>query len=86
MHIHARIHSSSDRHEASVATDGRAKMLTIPPNPSKPGSGINGGELLFLALATCYGNDLFREAAVRGIVVECVEVEVEVDGQFGGPG
>jgi uncharacterized OsmC-like protein len=40
--------------------------------------------LLFLALATCYCNDIYREAAGRGIEVEAVEVEV--DGQFGGPG
>jgi organic hydroperoxide reductase OsmC/OhrA len=44
----------------------------------------NGGELLFLALATCYCNDLYREAAARGIRIEAVEVEVS--GNFGGPG
>jgi organic hydroperoxide reductase OsmC/OhrA len=84
MHIHARIQTTDTHHEASVSTDGRATTVTIPPKPSGPGSSLNGGELLFLALATCYGNDLFREAVARGIAVECVEVEV--DGQFGGPG
>jgi uncharacterized OsmC-like protein len=48
------------------------------------GSLANGGELLFLALATCYCNDVYREAAKRGIAVERVEVEVE--GEFGGVG
>ena len=45
---------------------------------------MNGGELLFLALATCYCNDIYREAARRGIEVD--HVEVEVDGEFGSAG
>ena len=44
----------------------------------------NGGELLFLAIATCYCNDVYREAAKRGIRVEMVGVEVT--GEFGGVG
>ena len=44
----------------------------------------NGGDLLFLALATCYCNDLYREATQRGITVE--QVEVEVEGQVGEAG
>ena len=45
---------------------------------------MNGGELLFLALATCYCNDLYREAAKRAIRIESVEVEVH--GEFGAEG
>jgi uncharacterized OsmC-like protein len=45
---------------------------------------VNGGELLFLALATCYCNDIYREAAKRGLIVE--QVEVEVEGDFGAEG
>ena len=48
------------------------------------GSTVTGGELLFLALATCYCNDIYREAAKAGINVHSVEVEVE--GDFEGPG
>ena len=51
--------------------------LTIPPKSSGFGSSVNGGELLFLAVATCYCNDIYREAAKRGIAVERVEVDVE---------
>jgi uncharacterized OsmC-like protein len=40
---------------------------------------LNGGELLFLALATCYCNDVYREAAKRGIQVDGVEVTVSGD-------
>jgi uncharacterized OsmC-like protein len=48
------------------------------------GSSINGGELLFAALATCFCNDLYREATKRSIAVQ--DVEVEVTGTFGNPG
>lgn len=36
--------------------------------------------MLFLALATCYCNDIYREAAKRDIEVD--RVEVEVTGNF----
>jgi uncharacterized OsmC-like protein len=39
---------------------------------------------LFAALATCFCNDLYREAGKRGIDVE--DVKVEVTGTFGNPG
>jgi uncharacterized OsmC-like protein len=42
------------------------------------------GELLFAELATCFCNDLYREAAKRGIEVQ--DVNVEVTGTFGNPG
>jgi organic hydroperoxide reductase OsmC/OhrA len=38
---------------------------------------MNGGELLMAALATCYGNDIYREAAKRKISIQSVEVEAE---------
>jgi uncharacterized OsmC-like protein len=40
--------------------------------------------LLFAALATCFCNDLYREAGKRGIQVQ--SVNVEVTGTFGNPG
>lgn len=45
---------------------------------------MNGGELLMAALATCYCNDVFREASNRGVRVTAVDVEVE--GEFGAAG
>ena len=66
-----------------VTTDGRASALHIPGRP-QGGSAINGGELLCLALATCYCNDVYREAARRGIDVKAVVVDV--DAEFGGRG
>jgi uncharacterized OsmC-like protein len=58
--------------------------LSIAPKADGFGSSANGGELLFLALATCYCNDIYREAKKRRIEVQ--SVEVEVFGEFGGEG
>ena len=84
MKITARVHNSHGQHQVVLSTNNNTHSLTIAPKPSGFGSSANGGELLFLALATCYCNDLYREAAKRGIKVEGVEVEVE--GEFGGEG
>jgi organic hydroperoxide reductase OsmC/OhrA len=84
MNISARVANRRGEHEISLRTEGREHALTIPPKAEGFGSGTNGGELLFLALATCYCNDIYREASKRGIAVE--RVQVEVTGEFGGPG
>jgi uncharacterized OsmC-like protein len=82
--ISARVESRSGEHHVVLSTNGNARGIEIPPKESGPGSSVSGGELLFAALATCYCNDIYREAAKRGIAVH--EVEVTVDGQFGGVG
>jgi uncharacterized OsmC-like protein len=84
VNISARVRNSENEHQATVTTNGVVQSLAIPPKSSGFGSSANGGELLFLALATCYCNDVYREAAQQGIRVE--QVEVEVAGQFGAPG
>ena len=84
MKISARVENSLNAHRVTVATNGKDQAIEIPSRESGWGSSANGGELLFLALATCYCNDIYREAANRGITVE--RVEVEVDGEFGAPG
>jgi len=84
MKISARVHNSAGMHSASVRTDGNTKAISIAPKTTGLGSSVNGGELLLLALATCYCNDIYREAAKLGITVE--RVAVEVDAEFGGPG
>lgn len=82
--IGARVQNSHDQHHASLRTDDRVQAVDIPPKAGGFGSSVSGGELLFLALATCYCNDIYREAAKRGITIESVEVDVE--GEFGEEG
>jgi len=80
MRITARVRNSPREHHAIVRTDGREKAIAIPPKGDGGGSSISGGELLLLALATCYCNDLYREAAKRGLTL--ARVEVDVSGRF----
>jgi organic hydroperoxide reductase OsmC/OhrA len=84
LNVSAKIHNSKGQHHVTLRTNDTLHNLAISPKPTGFGSSANGGELLFLALATCYCNDIYREAAKRGLKVENVEVEVE--GKFGAEG
>ena len=84
VHNTAPMQNSQGQHQVMLQTNDLAHTLTIPPKSTGFGSSANGGELLFLALATCYCNDIYREAAKRGISVE--QIEVEVSGDFGAEG
>lgn len=84
MNISASLENCRDSHTVTLATNGREHSLSIAPKPEGFGSSVNGGELLFLALATCYCNDLYREARKRNIELQSVRVEVR--GQFGAEG
>ena len=84
MKIKANIQNSQGQHQVTLTTNDHSHSIIIPPKSSGLGSSANGGELLFLALATCYCNDIYREAAKRNIQVE--KVEVEVSGDFGAEG
>lgn len=83
MQVRAAVQSSAAGHEVAVSTDGRASSVAVPGRPGG-GSALTGGELLCAALATCYCNDIYREAARRGVAVRAVTVEVEAE--FGGRG
>jgi organic hydroperoxide reductase OsmC/OhrA len=84
MKIAAHVSNTSSGHTVEVETEGCKQSIAIAPKSAGRGSSINGGELLFAALATCFCNDLYREAAKRGIAVQ--DVNVEVTGTFGNPG
>jgi organic hydroperoxide reductase OsmC/OhrA len=84
MKIRATISNERDRNDVTLQTDGSVHSIHIPSKASGFGSSANGGELLFLSLAACYCNDIYREAGSRGI--EIIGVDVEVDGEFGGVG
>ena len=84
MKISAQVDNSNGQHRVTLTTNDNAHSIEIPPKSTGFGSSANGGELLFLALASCYCNDIYREAAKRNITVE--RVEVEVTGDFGAEG
>ena len=84
MNISATVKNSYQKNDITVATNGNKKELCIPVKTEGGGSAVNGGELLFLSLATCFCNDVYREAARRAIVIH--SVEVSVSGEFGKEG
>jgi uncharacterized OsmC-like protein len=84
MKISAHLQNQRDEHQVFVTTEGYAQVIAIGSKQSGYGSSVNGGEFLCLAIATCYCNDVYREASKRGIWVE--QVEVEVFSEFGGEG
>jgi organic hydroperoxide reductase OsmC/OhrA len=75
MQIAAIVDSSVAGHSVTVRTDASVQTLAVPAKPDLRGSAVNGGEFLMLALATCYCNDLYREAQRLGIAIEAVQVE-----------
>ncbi|HEU5296373.1 MAG TPA: OsmC family protein [Burkholderiaceae bacterium] len=78
MQISATVINFGARHEVTVRTGAVAQALAVSAKTSG-GSAVNGGEFLMLALATCYCNDLYREAARLGIAIDGVEVEATAE-------
>ena len=84
MKVSAAVTNAGATHEVTVSTAGEVRSLAIPVKPAGGGSDVNGGEFLMLALATCYCNDLYREAARLEIEVQAVQVEASAE--FNGRG
>ena len=84
MKITASVKNSGVSHEVSVTSAGSAKSVAIPAKQGGGGSQLNGGELLMLALATCYCNDLYREAVRLNLELQAVQVEASAE--FNGVG
>jgi putative redox protein len=72
--------------DGQVTALGTAEQFTLvvdrPTEGGGGGLGFNGGQLLYLAVAGCISNDLFREARAEGI--ELSSVRVKVGGDFVG--
>jgi len=68
------------------AAVGNAGPFTLvvdrPADGGGDGIGFNGGQLLYLAIAGCVSNDLYREAPTFGIALD--RVRVTVRGDFSG--
>lgn len=72
-----------DGRVTALGTAGQHTLVVDSPAAAGGGGlGFNGGELLHLAVAGCVSNDLFREAAKRGVTVS--RVVITADGGFGG--
>jgi uncharacterized OsmC-like protein len=84
MKLSASIHSKRNHYKTFVQANESVKEIRIGQKLSGLGSSITGGELLLLSLATCFCNNIYREAAKRNIEISAVEVEVT--GHFGADG
>lgn len=70
MEISAHLRDHAGQHEVRVSTAGNARPLVVAAKANGRGGAVNGGELLVAALATCYCNDLYREADRLGIRID----------------
>lgn len=84
MEVSATVVSAPGSHRVAVCTGSAEHALDIAPKGTGGGSATNGGELLVLALATCYCNDLYREAGRLGLQLD--EVRVQAFAEFQGIG
>lgn len=78
--IHAQTTNQKNFHNVILKTNDIENQISIPPKDGGYGSSINGGEILFLALATCFTNDIYREAKNFGIGLN--KVILNVTGEF----
>jgi putative redox protein len=72
-------------HRQATAVGSAGPFTLVVDRPADAGGGglgFNGGELLYLAVAGCVSNDLFREARAEGISLN--HVQVTVRGDFSG--
>jgi organic hydroperoxide reductase OsmC/OhrA len=79
VQITAHVRNAGASHDVTLTTAGTSRTLAIPARIDGAGSSVNGGELLMLALATCYCNDVYREAARLAIAVTAVDVEATAE-------
>lgn len=81
MKVSASINNEVNLHEVIVETNGSSKQISIAPKSDGLGSSVNGAELLLLSIATCFCNDIYREAGKRNISIQ--GVNVIATGEFG---
>ncbi len=79
MRMTARVQNSKGQHHLEVSTGREPTAIAVAPKSSGFGSSVSGGEMLLAALATCYCNDLYREAGKMGIEVSGVQVECSAE-------
>jgi uncharacterized OsmC-like protein len=84
MKISASILNTAQENAVQVRTNDTSQSISLSVKGEGRGSSINGGELLFLSLAVCFFNDIYREASKRKINI--LSAEVNVSGEFGSEG
>jgi len=82
MHFEVETRNVDGRVTALGTADPFTLVVDRPVEGGGGGLGFNGGRLLYLAVAGCISNDLFREARAAGI--ELSSVRVKVTGDFMG--
>lgn len=76
MHIEVETRNVDDQ-DTALGSAGRFTLEVDGPAESGGGGlGFNGGQLLYLAVAGCVSNDLFRDARAEGIELSHVRVKV----------
>ncbi len=82
MHIEVETRNVKGRVTALGSAGPFTLVVDRPVEGGGGGLGFNGGQLLYLAVAGCISNDLFRDARAAGI--ELSHVRVKVGGDFVG--
>lgn len=73
--------STVDGGPTALGSAGPFTLVADRPSAAGGGGlGFNGGQLLYMSIAACISNDLYREAAARGITLS--HVAIDVDGDF----
>lgn len=69
-----------DKGPTALGEAGPFTLVTDRPAAAGGGGlGFNGGQLLYLSIAACWSNDLYREAATMGVELDAVEITVDGD-------
>ena len=84
MKISAKLENTFNSNKIQVQTNDAVQEISIPNKSTGFGSSVNGAELLFLSLASCFCNDIYREARKQNIHI--TKVLVEVSGEFAAEG
>ena len=79
MHIEVETQNVEGQVTAVGSADAFTLVVDRPAEGGGRGLGFNGGQLLYLAVAGCISNDLFREARTAGIELGTVRVKVSGD-------
>ena len=75
--ISATVQNQKHQNTVTLKTGDNEHSIVVPSKSDGFGSSMNGGEALVLAIAICYCNDIYREAAKIGMTVRQVTVEVD---------